>query len=455
MVFIDVKPQCWSNGGDLVDTNIQVTNIREFVNFNNEDFYALGLAYIHGNSGPAEYLLERNAGVWDTAAEVRSIISSGVFYDEKLVIAGYPGFVGDWVDSIGITAFENDSFMALGSVDAPVLKMRVIDNELYASGFFTEVNGDTNIKYLAKYDGNSWQPVHDVEIGTGSIDDFIYYGDELYIAGNFKIKGTDIIDIAVYRNGSWQKVGGGLTGPLTGVSDLEVYKGELYAGGLIIKASGNPGHTLIKWDGTSWSEPGYGLRDHGGGSSLASKVNDLEVHDDYLYVVGEFYSFGDENSTPLESVARWDGESWCSFQGSNDVFYGQAVSMGFYQDTMFIYGGSDSINGEANNRFLKCGDFDNYIANCVTDSSSVGFDPVPGEGKVSVFPNPLIGEKLNIKVSDKSSVYSVKIYNVTGDIVFHEMRPTNLRLHDLSKGVYFLKITLDSGKTFDRKLVKQ
>lgn len=78
------------------------------------------------------------------------------------------------------------------------------------------------------------------------------------------------------------------------------------------------------------------------------------------------------------------------------------------------------------------------------------------DGKVKIYPNPLVGEKLNI--SSKYNIQSVAIYSINGVKLAHTTFYSNygvLTLTNYKSGVYILKINLENKITITKTIIKK
>jgi len=102
---------------------------------------------------------------------------------------------------------------------------------LYAGGDFTNAGGNANADYIARWNGNQWEP-----LGTGTNDTvygvLINYG-KVYTVGSFtKAGGLTLTDrVAVWSNGAWQPLDIDLPGTAYVNSILPASDGSLYIGG--------------------------------------------------------------------------------------------------------------------------------------------------------------------------------------------------------------------------------
>ncbi len=178
------------------------------------------------------------------------------------------------------------------------------------------------------------------DISTTCIDRF----GNVYAAG-----GLDTALYVVKWNGtSWMELGSGSTSPVSLFGEIATMvadsAGNIYVGGAPYSTPGTPPiHTVMKWDGTSWSDVGSGT----GALVLNAEVLTLCMdRSGNLYAAGVF-----ENSTGHTYVAKWDGTSWTelgtgtsSLKGNSeiDVIYTDAAG-NLYAGGGFTDGAVDTI----------------------------------------------------------------------------------------------------------------
>ncbi|MBA3828462.1 MAG: T9SS type A sorting domain-containing protein [Taibaiella sp.] len=189
---------------------------------------------------------------------------------------------------------------------------------------------------------------------------------------------------------SWQKVGIGIHG-------LNVAGGSLYAGctdihgniytcGELIDDSG--GHSVYKWDGTSWNELGHGS------SSLDPSAGQIKTV--FADIAGNVYAPAFSQSLAGYYVARWDGAYWSpvgtGFPVASDISaiatdrHGNLYAAGGFHDASYRYfvakwdgvrwsevgTGSHSLNANA---YINCMVVDTldhiYVAGAFSNNASV------------------------------------------------------------------------------------
>ena len=222
---------------------------------------------------------------------------------------------------------------------------------VYAGGLFSRIGG-VDAQAIAAWDGFAWR-----EVGGGFevsgparfenppvVNDMILFdagdGPDLYVVGGFNTADAlgaaiPVDQIAMWNGVTWQPVGGGL-GPVGfgGIgaqpSVLEVYDGELYAGGFLRRDFGSPGDGLARWDGSTWRDTG--------GAFLASMgyvghTYAMEVFDGKLYVGGFFATA--PGDVAASNIACWDGTSWTDVGGGVD---GEVWSLAVHDGELYVGG---------------------------------------------------------------------------------------------------------------------
>jgi len=177
------------------------------------------------------------------------------------------------------------------------------DENLYAGGKFTTVDGATTVNGVARWDGAAWLP-----LGSGLVGEFngvyamaIDAANHLYVTGRFTTAGGVIVNhVARWDGAAWHALGDGLSYGGTAYGYAILTQGSnLFVGGLFTHAGGAPAPYIARWDGTGW---------HALGSSVDYTVRAL-ADDGHggIYVGGEFGSAG---GATAKEIAHWDGATW-------------------------------------------------------------------------------------------------------------------------------------------------
>ncbi|MFG0299151.1 MAG: GC-type dockerin domain-anchored protein [Phycisphaerales bacterium JB047] len=204
--------------------------------------------------------------------------------------------------------------------------------QLYIAGNYGDLNGNTALDHIAKWDGTTYSEVGGTIGGAVPLivldllaSDF-NGNNLLYAGGRFlTIGGVSALNVAVWDGTAWDDLDGGLSRTSGFAQVLHMTSWDdgsgpaLYVGGRFNLAAGNPVSTNIaKWDGTSWSSMGSGFD---------ADVHELVVFDDgngeALYALGSFTMVG---SRPTAGIAKWNGSDWEAVgDGANDTVFGGGV----------------------------------------------------------------------------------------------------------------------------------
>jgi len=184
---------------------------------------------------------------------------------------------------------------------------------LYAGGDFINAGG-TSARRVARWDGTSWSALgpgfDDLVSALVAHDDGLGGGPALYAGGQFTASGpTALANVARWDGAAWSPLGSGTNGSVLalGVHDDGLGGGPaLIAGGSFTQAGGGAASKIARWDGLAWSGLGSGF---GGGPSTS--IQSLLSWDDgsgpTLWAGGSF-STADGNAAT--GIARWDGFGW-------------------------------------------------------------------------------------------------------------------------------------------------
>jgi len=400
---------------------------------------------------------------WDTLGDFNWKIRTMINYKGNLIVGGEFTKVNGI--SVGyITMFDGTSWVNIGNFDYPVINLKIIDDTLYAMGYLSHIDS-ISINGIAKWNGNTWSDVYSFPKTDNQpwVYDITKYNGVIYVSGNFYSQQQSIMDIAMYKNNTWQSVGQGFFGGFNGVNRLAVYKGELYAAGLIRKPDGNAGHGIQKWDGFSWSEVGTSLKfykNNYGGNVI---VHDMLIHNDELYVSGVFNYAGD---VPAMGIAKWNGSTWCGFglngwgantlPGTTDSLNGYCTTMDFYHDTLFVKAG-DTLNGQFTNFIIRSKGV-LQIDTCSTPLS-INESIALNENNIHIFPNPA-QNYLNIQLNNPlSKDLEIQFYDIVGKQIksysLKNVQPHNkIDISELKSGVYFIKVGVGNDEFVFEKFVK-
>jgi hypothetical protein len=169
-------------------------------------------------------------------------------------------------------------------------------------------------------------------------------------------------------------------------------------------------------------------------------VHDMVVHDNELYVSGTFHHAGNVSA---RAVAKWDGSRWCGFGTDVDLPRYLAVRLNFYNDTLYLSGGWDTVNGMHVNGLVKwIGG--SYIDTCSASFTSTGdFDDLSNQ--YSIYPNLVEGSIKIEKLYSSQNLISCKIVDISGKVLKEEYISLltgrkEVDVSELAAGIYILTI---------------
>lgn len=238
------------------------------------------------------------------------------------------------------------------------------------------------------------------ESGIPIISCMIWYKGALYVGGNFwaDIDGHVEYGILKYEDGVWKSVYGGTYGAFPFVYCMEIFQGKLYVGGYFRKQDGNTGNKIMRLGDDGWEEVGGGI------AGIYAYVTEMRVWHDALYVIGNFQAVG--NNLPANSIARWDGQQWCSLGG--DFGTVGIPRMEIYHDTLYV-GGTFTMDGPRIINFAKWIGGD-YVAGC---DGPVGTEEETRADIFTVSPNPA-NDRVHIRFPSTHPPADIRVFDLAG-----------------------------------------
>lgn len=207
-----------------------------------------------------------------------STVHALTVYNGDLIAGG--GFTqADGMPANRIARWDGASWQPVGNgitgqmVD--VYALAVFQGDLIAGGYFLMANGAPG-NCVARWNGSSWQAMQGGL--SARVRALAVFNNELFAAGWF----PELNYIARW-NGNWTHVGSGLNGF---ANALLVHEDTLIVGGTFDTAGGQPANGIAGWDGASWGPFSTGVGS-GGVSSLASWGDDFIAGGTFLTAGGE------------------------------------------------------------------------------------------------------------------------------------------------------------------------
>jgi hypothetical protein len=446
LITIPALAQKWVNAS----IPISVTQVRTVsIDTINQKMYVGGFIPFDANGNIAICIYDGSN--WIVKDTIDNLVRSMEVYNNELYMGG--DFITINSQPMGsLVKWDGTNWINIGTLGGGILNLKVINNELYAVGTFTQIAG-INANGIAKWSGISWSSLNfpaPYFLGNNSvIADCAMYNGELYAGGNFHIS-TGQTDIAVLKNGTWQRVGGGsdsLRGSLSSLNKLTVYQNELYAAGYLLHHEGNVGNGIQKWNGMQWQKVGNSLQGYDGTNNVAVNVLDMKQYKGKLYVAGGF-SFAGNSLAP--NLASWDGTKWCAIDTLIDK---PITAFGIFRDTLYA-GTNDIFQGTYVNSFAKfiIGNY-SYSEKC-SINFDVGINKLSIENQFAIFPSPTTSI---LNIVDENNAFAnstIEIKNYLGQVVFTTPFTSQINLQNLSEGMYFLTMQ-DKSSSKTVKFIKQ
>ncbi|MFH0878331.1 MAG: hypothetical protein V2A34_01325, partial [Lentisphaerota bacterium] len=302
-----------------------------------------GYVYIGGTFTNMGGIAAKRIARWDGSTWT-PVISRGIngVNGEVSALAAYGDeiYVGGTFDQAGPTNVSKIARLngtnwyplagnAVNGVNGQVYSLAVdADGLVYAGGTIVWA-GDTSTKYIAQWNGSSWQRLEGVS--TNGVNNYVNVirtqGSTVYVGGNFSAAGgTNAYHIASWNSGSGWSVFGTLSSngvDGNSVTALALDGTNIYVGGGFQRigdgggaSSGQPAYNMARWDG-AWHPLDAGNK------GLQGDVKALAAEGGNLYAGGAFTAGGVKD---LRYVARWDGTNWWPLpDGTNNGIIGASV----------------------------------------------------------------------------------------------------------------------------------
>jgi hypothetical protein len=181
-------------------------------------------------------------------------------------------------------------------------------NELYISGdgFLVGINNDA--RDVFRYNGANWVSTTGAGVlgGFSGIAGLIVFQNELYAYGHFtKVDGNAGDNVMKWDGTNWKDVDFGNPLNFSGIYKMLVLKNKLWALGTFDEVEGKPTSKIAVYDGYSWC----GLKD-----SLDNNILTATIYNDTIYAGGGFWSCnGDSSINRLVKLKNPDLYRNCHF----------------------------------------------------------------------------------------------------------------------------------------------
>ncbi len=283
-----------------------------------------------------------------TGGSGTTLIEDVQFLGSNMYVGGIFSKAGG-LPAVGLAKWDGTKWSDVGGFAGAVMVLTTDGTNLYVGGTFTNAGG-VAITNVAKWDGTNWSALGG---GLGyysgslfpSVNVLVWREGQLYAGGSFTNAGAvAATNLAVWNGSTWSQVGGGVAGTgsiLTGapVAALKFLGPDLYVGGNFTAVGNNVAAlNVARWNGTTWSALGTGLK----APPNSSSVNALAVLGSDLYATGNFTNAGGTTAT---RVAKWDGGSWYSIGPLN----GSAIRAVSNSGSIYICGNFNLADYDSSN----------------------------------------------------------------------------------------------------------
>jgi len=308
-----------------------------------DDVLYAGGQFINAGGVPASRIAAYNGSTWSAlGVGVDDYVWSLASYNGKVVAGGDFATAGvrfanhialwdgaDWHDFYGGSGLDDD-------VDC----IGAYDGQLVVGGYFQDAGGDLQADHIASYDGTGWSPLGSGVAGGwyNQVVALVEYDGDLIAGGNFQTAGgISANNIASWNGNGWSALGSGLGYAGTYVHCLEVFNGDLVAGGQF----SSPVEDIAVWNGSTWQALGSSGVSGSGGNVLA-----LIVWGEQLIAAGDFETI---DGVAAANIATWNGAAWSPLgAGADDDVHGLAVYDGkLIAAGLFVTIGGETCNGIA------------------------------------------------------------------------------------------------------------
>lgn len=292
-----------------------------------------------------------------------SDVEAIVKYDGDYYVGGNFSHIGGDSDMAYIARYDGSQWYIIGGtpLNGKVEGIIFINDVMYIHGDFTNAGGDAFADGLAYWNGNDWSAVGGIQNST--INDFATDGTKLYIAGNFLdwagIAEAD--NVAVWDGVNWSALNDQPIS-VTLMESIAVDGSDIYLGGWFTDAAGNTGfNNIVKWNGVSYEAVGDL-------SAINHRVRDIAVKGDSVLIAGSFTNVA--GNTDIDRVALWDGTSWT---GPGVELAGTILTVCIDNDDLYFGGTSDDHiylwNAEGTNAIGS--GLDNEVYTLLVDESAL------------------------------------------------------------------------------------
>lgn len=384
--------------------------------------------------------MKYNGHSWDT---LNTVYYAGGHSADVTVMKFDTVILGGTDDGLISKYFGLNSGELLGEANGAIYALEYYNGDLYAAGTFSKISWWDSLKRkktvsasnIARWDGQQWYALDGGLVYPGN-DSYVFalkvWNNQLYAGGSFnnsyghciaRWNGTAWLPPPPgFNNASWSGYG-------SGVKALEVYNGQLFAGGFFDHAGDSTIYNIASWDSTKkeWQNVGGGV---------CCPVNVLNEIDGRLWAAG------------YTSPVYWDGIKWHSVGFTTS---GIVHTLEGYHGDIFVGGSSFAYADSLRTVFSPC------LARLDMDSIAASVTAVSGKPEtLTLYPNPAANH-LTVTAGEGEGTWTIQ--DLLGCTVLLHTTPihstqTQIDISRLPPGLYVLKVKTQSGSRVT-KFVKQ
>ena len=386
-----------------------------------------------------------------------------VKYGNKIIFSTSSNYQINGVSSGLLFAYdlqtqEIQSFGTFGGLANPTVdRLLILDDKLFVSGYFTQVNGESRNRIaqfnLDDYSLNSWNPAPEYSFAARTMK---VHNGKLFMAGFITQTQTTTQYVACALNlsdASW--AGGLLRDPASGISysgnDILISGNSIFlAGSQFMSFTPFVQSAVLKMNEQFEVDANFiaQMSENSFGSESITMINDVLVA----------FHRTSQNTRSLYFHSPLNGDSLLNlpivFEGSAPFILQIDLPTSFILDSDILYigGNWNSVNGNT------------VRGLAVIDGRDVSFPGIPtslepeieihdNNSESYVFPNPA-NDFVYFKAL--SSTYNLQITDLNGKLIHQEEVFDNRQLNvaHIPSGFYQITVT-DQGKVFHQKLIIQ
>jgi len=316
--IVNNGPNAINNIGSLSSTVLDIV----------QDTIDPNTVYVGGYFEIADNVLANGFAKYNILTNTWSSMNINNYIDVQTIFVNDNGdvYIGGWFDNINgdsnirnIAKWDGNQWSGLGIPNSDVLKIFIHNDYLYICGWFSRINNDPNFIGVARYNLNTqeWQTL--AKGINNNVIDIVYFDNKIIVAtssNNTVCTNNDDSTVEIGRLGfwdiltqEWQQINNEPITTSSGIQTLSIINDELYIGGGFSVFQNTIVNHIVK----------YNFNDNLF-TPLANGVDDtvysITSFDGNIYVGGRFDNAG---SIYTPKIAIWNGNNWLPFgSGAND-----------------------------------------------------------------------------------------------------------------------------------------